>query len=459
MLRMKLARKPFFKALIKVFVILFMVFVGWKALEFTSRKILQHKGWLSNGAQLNQHMYGRKVNFWAVSENAHNYHSEGLEADLKTPGTIYMDANGFVTGDTLGLSREKKPGVIRIFLTGGSAMFGSLANRKATGSNVYPESSYYYDASIAGRLKEVLKARYPGLQFEVVNAAVVQHQFNQNYAMYYQRFHDFSPDVIINMDGYNDRFGNGDDPYLSAGFQIEEERRLEVIKGFSRYGYTAALLSSALYKPGREDYNDGGSEAAFLKSWAKEDTTRLMAELTKCKSSAAGFVEEQEKMNAYIGHTLKKQMWLTQSYIQQLAMDSVYSIYCLQPMLERQDKQKHLSNIEEQLLNGCNRYYYSSGMYDTTGTDMKNLSSSYFIYKYYMAYYLGHYYAPALDSIVKNAGGNFIDMNAEIEQEPAGKEFYVDYCHLTPYGNTVIAQKFADKLDAYIKSRAGTYLK
>jgi len=38
----------------------------------------------------------------------------------------------------------------------------------------------------------------------VINAAVTAHQVHQNLARYFEKVHDFDPDVVVNIDGTND---------------------------------------------------------------------------------------------------------------------------------------------------------------------------------------------------------------------------------------------------------------
>ncbi len=44
----------------------------------------------------------------------------------------------------------------------------------------------------------------------------------------------------------------------------------------------------------------------------------------------------------------------------------------------------------------------------------------------------------------------YIDLGREIQNMDANKEFYVDYCHLTPYGNHYVAEIFARYVSAYL---------
>gem|GEM_PF-4606153 len=462
-------KKPFVQ-LAKILAIVLMVFAGWKVLEYVSYRILLKKGLVAPGGAVNKQIYSRKLNFWAVSQNATNHYIDAYDNNFKKNCQLYMDGNGFITGDTTDLQKQKPANTIRIFLTGGSAMFGSLATLSVTKSNAYPEGSYCYKASIAGHLKQLLVKAHPELNFEVVNAAIVQHQFNQNYAMYYQRFHDYHPDVIINMDGYNDRWPvrgltNGGDPYLGADGQIDEELNLEVLQRASGLGYTAMLVGSWLLQQPKKNSDSPKQGESFISTWHAEDVRTMLNELKDTGSNNNYSPEKYAMIDSYMNTNWQKELWLIKSYEEQLAADSVYSIFCLQPMLARYYAQKPLTNLEQQLLAACRNYQNKHISIDSLlracNQKPNDALNAYYqlgdalplLDNYYMQYYINQIQSPTLSKVVQQSGGHYIDMNVETQSIPAEQEFYTDYCHLTPYGNHFVAEQFAERVEKYLTTK------
>lgn len=461
--------KKFLTKIFQAAIIVAIVFVSWKILEYVSFKILFKKGLVTYNGSVNDYMYNRKINFWAVSENAQHHYVDGYDTALKQTCQIYMDDNGFVTGDTANLLKQKPANTIRIFLTGGSAMYGSLASIDITKNKTYPTGSYCYQAGIAGHLKQILEQAHPELNFEVVNAAIVQHQFNQNYAMYYQRFHDYHPDIIINMDGYNDCWpvhgiSKKGDPYYGVENQITEQLNLDMLQRASRYGYTAMLMASAFFQ---HSFTETTTEnaAVFTSKWSAKDVKTMLAEIQSHSTDSSYSADKFAMLDSCMNSNWAKELWLIKSYEQQLAADSVYSIFCLQPMLERYYQQKPLSKLEQQLLTACLNYSDTHISLDSLLNSINNkptdaLNAYYqlgnglpYLRRYYMQFYINQTQSPTLNKVVQQYGGDYIDMNAEMENIPADKEFYVDYCHLTPFGVQFVSEKFAERVEKFLAAK------
>src|SRR5208283_2554230 len=109
---------------------------------------------------------------------------QGCTDSGKLGQITYQDRHGLIGGDGVDIKKDKPKGLIRIILTGGSGMRGTMES-----------GTYDYPTSIAGNLKRILSIRYPDKKFEVINAAVVRHLFVQSYAGYYEKLHDFHPDI------------------------------------------------------------------------------------------------------------------------------------------------------------------------------------------------------------------------------------------------------------------------
>jgi lysophospholipase L1-like esterase len=80
-------------------------------------------------------------------------------------------------------------------------------------------------------------------------------------------------------------------------------------------------------------------------------------------------------------------------------------------------------------------------------------NARYFIVDYHMKYFINDFVSPAIAAVVRQHGGQYIDMNAAISGLPAHTEFYVDYCHLTPAGNKLVAEQLAQSLQAFLADK------
>ena len=124
--------------------------------------------------------------------------------------------------------------------------------------------------------------------------------------------------------------------------------------------------------------------------------------------------------------------WCIASLEKQLQMDSVKSIFCIQPMLSRRVFQKQLSPLEMKL---------RANLEPDSSVNMILLEE----------HFVDDYFSSKTDSVVTSYGADFIDFNKQIIQLGNDKEFYVDYCHLTPFGNDFIATTLEQKVLKYVR--------
>jgi hypothetical protein len=444
------------------FFILLIMFLSCRVLEYASFKILAAKGLLPPDGMSHEQLFQNKLSLWSGGlDNTAGYIYRGYNDSL-LPGEItYSDQYGFMHGDSLPLQRKKPPNTIRIVLTGGSGMRGNLQTWAVVKMFGYPQGCYDYPTSIAGKLKSILSSKYPSISWEVINGAVVMHLFNQSFARYYEKIHDIQPDIIINMDGYNDDkiaydFLGGGDPYGHTASQATESIELEILRRSSRWGYTCMLLSYCLtnteFKP-----DNIISVTSMIRNTTARDAWHIARHMDEADSMAPLAPDSFRYMDPYLRRNMEKQFWLIASYENQLRHDSVYSIFCFQPILARQGGQKKLSRKETALRDYIHDdkpempFIYDSifmkniaGLPDDlvravnhTGPQKNNLI------KYYHRYFINDYISPITDSIVRSYGGAYIDLGKAMMPLPGSVEVYMDYTHTTPYGNQFIAEQMA----------------
>jgi hypothetical protein len=430
---------------------------GCWMLENHYRNQLDKMGLLPKN-RANLYPFGRRMSGYTVSENVPNYLYNVFDDSLKQVASEPTDSNGFRTDGTI-LRKEKDKNTIRIFITGGSAAWGSLESREIMKDTTYPAGCYCYKSSIAGKLKALLKTKYPQFNFEVINAAVVRFSFHQSFALYYEKIHDFNPDIIINMDGYNEASltenDERGDPYLSSADQTKEELQLATMAMLPQSPYTLAYYNFNCirhYQFNAVNKNEGQPQPI------SHDHTVINHE-PSYKSCQA--IRNFQKQNLS-----KKMLWLIRSYEKQLNADGVYSVFCLQPMLKRKGDQKDLSPTEERF-----RKYLEKKVTvaDTVNAyplmnqaikkhpEYQSLANELGVDKYWSAIIASAYffndYSTVLDSLVTANGGAYIDINKAMKGMASDKEFYVDYCHLTPYGSSFVAEQLAGKVSTFMKNR------
>lgn len=208
------------------------------------------KNGVASTNKLNLYPYGRRLSGYTVTENTPNFHLNAYN-DKFLPVAFETDSYGFKTDGTI-LQKTKDRNTIRIFITGGSTAWGSIESRKIMRDTTYPEGNYCYAATIAGKLKKLLQTEYPELKFEVIDAAVVTFLFHQSFALYYEKLHDFNPDIVVNIDGHNDlgdvlEAENHGDPYKAGSTQMEEELQLATTARLPQWPYTLAYMILNIY--------------------------------------------------------------------------------------------------------------------------------------------------------------------------------------------------------------------
>ncbi len=458
-------------------------------LELCSYIVLRNMG-VNPLDTVQKYPYGRRISGYYATENLPNHTYNAFDGlDHFKPDKMVSDSFSFFSDKPLHVDRTTDE--IRIFLTGGSAAFGSIESQEITHDKSYPSGCYTYNSSIAGIMKAELNKKFPDKHFEVINAAVVAHRFNQNYLMYYAAIHQFHPDIIINMDGYNEGYTlRSGMPFSDPTIKDEMEGLidLEARSRYATFPFTVFLINYTLNRNTRrllskqtkqtkqkqqseilDEYFKIIVEVAKVPP-AKWDTVhhilyKYMVEVGGMKKNkkedsrnvkeaglqlltTLGTVLDSAQIDVFkstINQTsystykifepllIEKSQtlfWLINSYEAQLKGDNIYSIFCLQPMLNRRLYQKTLSPLELQLR-----------------TNIEGNSSVSNVYRYFF----DDYFTSHADSIVKHYGGAYIDMNKEITGLKSTDEFYVDYCHLTPFGTKFVAEKFAKLVETHLQ--------
>lgn len=116
--------------------------------------------------------------------------------------SVVFDENGFICDEVI--TQQKPDGVVRVFLMGGSTAISSGQTDIYSGPHKYPWGIYAYRHSIAGQLRDFLKAQVPEIQVQVITAAAFGRRVHQSLVEYLSTVSRFSPDIVVTLDGMND---------------------------------------------------------------------------------------------------------------------------------------------------------------------------------------------------------------------------------------------------------------
>jgi lysophospholipase L1-like esterase len=117
---------------------------------------------------------------------------------------------------------EKPSGTVRLFFMGGSAAYG------CEGLYTHIDDRFtrlYDDETIDFYLEQKLNRELPQKHWEVINAAVNEYRLHQHLALLLSRLLQYDPDCVILMDGHNDISGliasSNYDPYAATSYLSE----------------------------------------------------------------------------------------------------------------------------------------------------------------------------------------------------------------------------------------------
>ena len=385
---------------------LVLIILTLLVLEGLSFLILRLKGF-----DPRRYEYGQILSGYYVFRNTPGAPFWGEVKERPTDPPTIINGDGFVSDNPIAL--VKPEGVIRIFIMGGSAAFGIGQFPPFASVHPYHRGTLSYTLGPAGQLKRFLQAQRPDLKFEVINAAASDRLLHQSMIYYLETISRYSPDIVINLDGYNDLFFG----MMSGRPYAQMEGRLE--------SYVNLLNTALAYKPnlmhlltlGYNKYIHPHLDEALKKQFFFKD------DLDREKYSMA---EYKKVEGAFIG-TTQRFLQILDHYMAVLKSDKVDFIFTLQPLLYRQVN-KEWSEIEDRM----RRTVFGVG---------PNLSPEMIDRFILMSkYFFDEYLAQASRERVAAQGYGFLDMNREIRHLKSDFELYIDYCHFTVSGSRAVGE-------------------
>ena len=393
-----------------VVVILILAFL---LIELCSNVVIRLKG---HQELRKRYPLNRIVSGYTVYRNTPHYDfSLWTIRGLPDEPDAQLDAHGFLSDSPVSVA--KPDGVVRVFLLGGSAAFSAGQTDAYGAVHKYPWGVHVYRRSIAGYLKQYLSQAFPSRRFEVITAAAYERKFHQSFLSYLEVISRFSPDYVVNMEGWNDvsSIVSGT-PYPDAEAQLKDYITL-----WNRHYEKSLIQRTGTYYV-----------LSKLVERAKRISPEVQSDTTTHKT--ADFTQEayQDHRAEYVAHA-DRFLQILRQYSATVRADDVKMVFVLQPMLLREGHNKGLSTIEQAL---AEVVPFPRQSPELTARSMQ-------VARYFFDDYLADAMAEAIEG-----NAEFIDMNEEIEGLGPTFEMYTDYCHLTPEGNRYVAEVIGKRIAA-----------
>lgn len=351
--------------------------------------------------------YNRQSSGYSVFRTTPNFTFLTQTTDPSQPD-VRTDEWGFVHDPAI--SERKPDNTIRVFLNGGSALFGAGQVAVYEPAKKFPRPLYSYPISIAGVLESYLSAARPDLRFEVVNAAAYTKKMHQSIPDYLGVISRMSPDFVINMDGYNDlnAFVSGT-PYADLAQDLQKyidlEAPVRLPETLSSYQVGKRLLGRI--------YSGVFNTALTIR--IEEGPPDIALPRSSYLKAKPRYVAAADRFLDILDH-----------YTALLRNDEVEFLFTLQPMLDR--------GVNKQLTPSESAWQSYVQSFKDEHPD----------YRLILRYFFDDYLSDQLEQRVTRAGYRYIDFGRSIQTLDAEFQLFTDYCHLTLEGNEFVAKEMGD---------------
>ncbi|HWB64473.1 MAG TPA: hypothetical protein VG603_13235 [Chitinophagales bacterium] len=405
--------------------------------------------------------FNRELSGYTVFKNTPDFdYWTYKEGDSGTD--VITDKYGFICDEPVSLNKDSN--TLRIFLMGGSAMLGAGQNANTNcyaSVKPFPVSLYQYRISIAGYLKKYLQGRFPGKKIEVVNYAGYERQLHQSMLAYVTQVYRFKPDIVVNMDGFNDliNINNGDIFERCEMFYLPEYTNMEIEAHAPVFRLrTARLIYYLMIK--MKEYLSSKARAEVI---PRTDNARLLMATTGTNNTSCGCEIDTAVYNHNTYLAIKDSMIATSAewldiinhYAYILKGDKVQFLFVMQPILARPTN-KALAGYERNMLpinvlcnhNKPGKQHKGKAPEPTSLYGRLRLRDDWMdgAKDITLQYFLDDYLTGAIKQQADEHGYFYYDMGRAMQGLDSNFEFYTDYCHMTKEGNRFAAEKIGEAL-------------
>jgi lysophospholipase L1-like esterase len=331
------------------------------------------------------------------------------------PG-IRHNAQGFRhDGD---VSIAKPPNTVRIFFTGGSAAYGcdGLLSRSLDPDWARLDNRDLIDAYLRKRLV----GEHPERNWEVVNTATNEFRMHQSLAQFHSTLVRYQPDLVIFFDGHNDMSGimgsttNPYDPFAETPHNREFEAMVYPHTLRSWFYINAAWLrnESVLFRTIQDRIPQPNQFASSPD--VGQPVHSPVAPGTLMPALERRAAENLAKAGYYA--------WEVGRLQNALAYEGVLSMFVMQPELILSPKP--LAPAEKRFVDAYDRIMgpYNIYMYENLHPEIARQTAA----------------------AAERGGYEFLDTRDAFRNVP--EKTFTDYCHLTPRGNELIADRIYERM-------------
>ena len=300
---------------------------------------------------------------------------------------------------------EKSEDDFWVFLFGGSTMAGMGANKDKDWFAISEADDHTQEISIEGHLEKILQRKMPDKKVRVFNAAVSMYTVHQVFEKY-KLLEKYNPDWIISMDGVNEptAFSNTDsiENYLMNYWQ-----QVPVNDKKIQWQFFLMSHSAFCYKVLKEVYD-------YKQQKRREtlDKKKIQHKWNFVQPKEIDFIDKLHQQNIIAVSTFLKEERMFHDYLESVQQKHILFV---QPYLafrdpsSLRDKEKVTHNYFTHIENDKYKNSFFKAIYDSIRFSKVPIHS--------------------LDTIHKEKS-----------------QMFVDYCHLTPRANQIIAEIFAEKI-------------
>jgi len=329
---------------------------------------------------------------------------------------IRHNAQGFRhDGD---VSIAKPSNTVRIFFAGGSAAYGcdGLLSR-----SLDPDWARLVNRDLIDvYLQKRLASEHPERNWEVVNVATNEFRMHQTLAQLYSTLIRYQPDLMIFFDGHNDMSGimgsttNPYDPFAETPHNLEFESAVYPHTLRSWFYINAAWLrnESVLFRTIQDRIPQGNQFSAM------EDVGQPVHSPVALNTLSPALQRRAAENLAKAGYYAQEVGRLHNA----LAYEGVLTMFVMQPELIL--SQKPLAPAEKRFVDAFDRLMgpYSIYMYENLQPEIARQTTA-----------------------AANLGGyDFVDTRYVFQT--VSEKTFTDYCHLTPRGNELIADRIYEQM-------------
>lgn len=329
---------------------------------------------------------------------------------------LLHSADGF--REDLKVFTEKPDGVFRIIALGGSTLYGIEAGEP------YPYApALMNDETIDYFLEQIINSEIAGLggvrRVEVINAGLIGYQTFQHLVYVNETLWEYSPDLLIFLDGHNDFYDARDDfnhwkdyQYYSATNMLNRPSLF-----FSSY-----IMSKVWARHSHFGY------LVFRVLHAKWQAYLRNAALEKARAALLPPDQVETKYENYAEKTFLRAYRQIRTLGAELGSDIVVF---LQPELD-QENRRLLSPADREL-----QEITLEQEEPLTAERKKRIRAR-------------------LPALFDKHGIEFHDLVTLADETTRDRRLYTDYCHLSPAGSLLAAEKIADALRPRLASLLAT---